>query len=467
MNYYLAVDLGASSGKMLLGYTQDGRIALKEIHRFDNNMVELNGHLCWDIDALYRNIIQGLKLCREIGMIPTTLGIDTWAVDFVLLDKNYSILGNSVAYRDSRTDEMDKEIEQYISQQELYSITGIQKQPFNTIYQLAAVKKENPEHLKEAEYFLMIPDYLNFLLTGKCLNEYTNATSTNLINAETKTWDYELIDKLGYPKKLFRPLSLPGTIVGKFTDKVKAEVGFDCTVVLPATHDTASAFIAVPTHDDNAVTISSGTWSLLGVENMHPITTEQSRQHNFTNEGGFEYRYRYLKNIMGLWMIQSIRRDLDKAFSYAQLEQMARDSSDFKSVVDVNDNAFLKPENMIDAVTNACRMTRQPVPETIGQVMQCVYTSLANCYAVTIRELESLTGKKYDRIHIVGGGSKDGYLNMLTAKAANLPVYAGPDEGTALGNLSAQMIGAKEFPDIYSVRTAISNSFDIKLIQPQ
>lgn len=466
MNYYLAVDIGASSGKMLLGSNDNGRIVLQEVHRFDNQTVSKDGHLCWDTSSLFENIIEGLKRCREIGKIPLTVGIDTWAVDFVLLDKNHNMLGNSVAYRDGRTQGMDKVIDELIPPHTLYQKTGIQKQLFNTIYQLAAVKRENPEHLDKAEYFLMIPDYLNFLLTGKCKNEYTNATSTNLVNADLKTWDYEIIEVLGLPKKLFGPLSPPGTVVGTFTDAVKKQVGYDCTVVLPATHDTGSAFMAVPSRDDNAVTLSSGTWSLLGVENERPITTERCRQLNFTNEGGFEYRYRFLKNIMGLWMIQSIRRNLNKKYSYAQLEQMARDCADFKSVINVNDSAFLAPENMIDAVKDACRKTGQPEPQTTGQVMQCVYLSLARCYADTISELEGITGKTYTCVHIVGGGSKDGYLNTLTAKAAKLPVYAGPDEGTALGNLMAQMIRAGEYPDLSSARNAIHHSFDIKLIQP-
>ncbi|HCA29289.1 MAG TPA: rhamnulokinase [Ruminococcaceae bacterium] len=461
MKYYLAVDIGASSGKMLLGHIDEGRFVLEEIHRFANNLIHKDGHLCWDIENLFSSIVQGLKNCKELGKIPATMGIDTWGVDFVLLDKEYKILGNSVAYRDSRTERMDKWIEERLSAEELYARTGIQKQPYNTIYQLAAVKKENPEHLENAEFYLMIPEYLNFLLTGKCLNEYTNATSTGLVNAKEKTWDKDIIPTVGYPEKLFRPLVMPGTEVGSLMGKIQKQVGFSCTVVLPATHDTGSAFLAVPAKDDNAITLSSGTWSLLGVENVEPITTEQSRILNFTNEGGYDYRFRYLKNIMGLWMIQSIRRNLNKVYSFAQLEQMAKESADFPSVVDVNDQAFFAPDNMMDAVKETCRKTGQQVPQTVGEIMQCVYQSLSISYANAIKGLEDITQKKYTRIHIVGGGSKDGYLNSLTAKKTGLSVFAGPEEGTALGNLMAQMIRAGEFSDLFAARKAIHNSFNI------
>jgi rhamnulokinase len=243
--------------------------------------------------------------------------------------------------------------------------------------------------------------------------------------------------------------------------KIQKQVGFSCTVVLPATHDTGSAFLAVPAKDDNAITLSSGTWSLLGVENVEPITTEQSRILNFTNEGGYDYRFRYLKNIMGLWMIQSIRRNLNKVYSFAQLEQMAKESADFPSVVDVNDQAFFAPDNMMDAVKETCRKTGQQVPQTVGEIMQCVYQSLSISYANAIKGLEDITQKKYTRIHIVGGGSKDGYLNSLTAKKTGLSVFAGPEEGTALGNLMAQMIRAGEFSDLFAARKAIHNSFNI------
>ncbi|MEG1549706.1 MAG: FGGY family carbohydrate kinase [Ruthenibacterium sp.] len=347
MKQFLAIDIGASSGRHILGHVENGTMHLAEMYRFDNNLVEKNQHICWDMKALEANVIAGLSACKKAGEIPYTLGIDTWAVDFVLLDANDKILGDTVAYRDKRTQGM----ENAYPFAEIYAKTGIQKQPFNTIYQLLALQKETPELLMQAESLLMIPDYLNFILTGVKKQEYTNATSTALVNAVTRTWDFELIRALHLPEKLFKPLSMPGTVVGRLRADVRKSVGFDCTVLLPATHDTGSAFMAVPTKDENAVCISSGTWSLLGVENQNPITTPQSAIANFTNEGGYECRYRYLKNSMGLWMIQSIRRNLDKKYSFADLEQMAKDCADFKSVVDVNDASFLAPDNMMLAVS--------------------------------------------------------------------------------------------------------------------
>ena len=466
MTYFLAVDIGASSGRHILGHVENGRMVLEEIYRFDNTLVKRNGHLCWDVDNLYNHILAGLRACGEAGKIPVTMGIDTWAVDFVLLDENGGRLGDSVAYRDGRTADMDRVVEALVPPEELYARTGIQKQPFNTIYQLAALRQSSPELLEKAQRLLMIPEYFHYHLTGVMMNEYTNATSTALVSAAGREWDRELLQRLGYPERLFGALHMPGTVVGNFTPDVQEAVGFDCTVVLPATHDTGSAYLAVPARDESGVFLSSGTWSLLGVENMSPITTEDSRRANFTNEGGYQYRYRYLKNIMGLWMIQSIRRDLNKAYSYAELEQLARDEAAFPSLVDANDSRFLAPDSMLEEVKAACRDSGQPVPETVGQVMQCVYNSLAACYAAAIDELSSLTGKRYTCLHIVGGGSKDGYLNALTARTTGLPVYAGPTEGTALGNLIVQFLRAGLFPDLAAARAAIPDSFPIATIYP-
>ena len=459
--YHLAIDIGASSGRHILGHAADGKIILEEIYRFPNGAVEKDGHLVWDVDALFREILHGLKACRDCGKIPVTMGIDTWAVDFVLLDKTGHRIGDAVAYRDSRTEGMDKQAEKEISFPELYSRTGIQKQPFNTIYQLAALG----DILKSADRLMMIPDYFHYLLTGVQKFEYTNASSTGLLNAEEKTWDRELLDRLGYPQRLFPELSMPGTVVGNFKAEIVQQVGFDCTVVLPATHDTGSAFMAVPARNDTSVYLSSGTWSLLGVENTTPVTTEESMKANFTNEGGYEYRYRYLKNIMGLWMIQSIRRENEGIHSFQELIDMA-EAAEFDGIIDVNDDIFLAPESMSEAVREYCRTHGLPVPETLGQLLKCVYRSLAVCYKNAIAELEALTHKKYTAIHIVGGGSNADYLNRLTAQETGLPVYAGPTEGTALGNIMAQMIHAGTFRSLTEAREAIHKSFKIKEVQP-
>ena len=477
MNYYLAIDIGASSGRHILCHVEDGKLVLEEMYRFDNLQIRKNGHDCWDMDNLWNGVLSGLKACKEAGKLPVTMGIDTWGVDYVLLDENDQVLGDAVAYRDSRNEGMDAVVSKFISPEELYARTGIQKAPFNTIYQLTAQKLEHPEQLEKAKWFLMVTEYLNFLLTGVKKNEYTNNSTTNLINAREKTWDRELIARVGLPTEIFHEPAMPGTILGGLRPEIQAQVGFDTQVILPATHDTGSAFLAVPARDDNAVYLSSGTWSLLGVENEEPITTAESHQANFTNEGGAWYRFRYLKNIMGLWMIQSIRRELNgvayvqgkeqrtasaKKWSFPDLIEEAKKAEDFTSVVDVNLDCFLAPESMIQAIKDECARTNQPVPETVGQIMQCVYTSLSLCYKDAIANLEKLTGKHYTSINIVGGGCQDNYLNMRIAKATGLTVYAGPVEGTAIGNILVQMITGGDLAGLQEARDAIRASFEIR-----
>ncbi|HEX2985595.1 MAG TPA: rhamnulokinase [Caproiciproducens sp.] len=458
--YYLAVDIGASSGRHILGSVQDGKIVLEEVYRFENGLEKKDNQLCWNFERLFTEIKNGLKRCRELGKIPVSVGIDTWGVDFVLLDENDSVIGNTVAYRDARTTGMDEVVAGSISPEDLYARTGIQKMPINTIYQLAAVKQSHPEYLKKAKSFLMVPEYFNFLLTGVKKNEYTNASTTQLVNAKTKTWDYELIEKLGFNSKIFGEISLPKTVVGRLSPAIQAEVGFDCEVVLPATHDTGSAVMAVPAND--GIYLSSGTWSLMGVERMDPNCSEESRKLNFTNEGGYDYRFRFLKNIMGLWIIQSARRELDRKYSFDELCDMARQCGQFISRIDVNDPSFLSPANMTQAIKDYCAKTGQQVPQSIGELFACIYHSLAKSYGDTVREIETVTGCEYPVIHIVGGGAKDDYLDSLTAQYTRKKVMAGPIEATALGNLLAQMLKDGVFADLTEGRAAIARSFEIK-----
>ena len=469
---FLAVDIGASSGRHIVGIVQDGKITLQEVYRFENGVRRENGHLCWNIDALAAEVVNGLKAAHDAGYTPATIGIDTWAVDFVLLDADGQRIGDAVAYRDERTEGVREVLERDygLTFAEHYARTGIQYQKFNTVYQLMALKQEHPDQLAAAKMFLMVPDYLNYLLCGVAANEYTNASTTALVGADSKDWDDAMIAMLGLPRDIFQSIKTAGTVLGHLTPEMQAKVGFDAEVILPATHDTGSAFLAVPARDEFAAYLSSGTWSLLGVENAAAITSADSCVANFTNEGGYEYRYRYLKNIMGLWMIQSVRRELGEQNgtrpSFPELIAAAKEAADFASYVDPNDSRFLAPTSMIAEVKAVCADTHQPMPQTTGEVMQCIYNSLTQDYRCAIETLQALTGKTYTSLNIVGGGSQDGYLNQLTANATGLPVFAGPTEGTALGNLMVQFIHAGIFADLAEARAAIKRSFEIKEYNP-
>lgn len=466
MTYYAALDFGASSGRMMLGWIEDGKFQLKEVHRFENGLVKKDGELCWEHDRIFKEVITAFKKCREMGMEPSYVGVDTWGVDFVLLDKDDKVIGNTVGYRDHRTDGMDEEVYKIIPERELYRRTGIQKAIFNTVYQLMAIKKKHPEYLEKAETLLYTPDYYHFLLTGEKVNEYTEATTGQLISAETNEYDWELIDKLGYPRRIFKKLVMPGTKIGHLRPEIAKEIGYDCEVIAPCTHDTGSAVLAVPANDDDFVYISSGTWSLMGVERKTADTSELSQEHNFTNEGGYDHRFRYLKNIMGLWMINSARHEVNDKYSFSQICDMAVEEKDFPSRVDANDECFLSPDSMIGEIKDYCRRTGQKVPENFGQLATVIYASLAECYAKTEKELEEINGRTYSRIHIVGGGCNADYLNRLTAKACGREVHAGPSEGTAIGNITAQMLATGVFSTIEEARDNIHKSFGIKVYGP-
>ena len=437
LSYYLAIDIGASSGRHILGSDNNGELVIEEIHRFHNGFSSVNNYLCWNLEALFEEILVGIAKCKEIGKIPASIGIDTWGVDFVLLDKDGAKIGDAVAYRDSRTDGMDDVLSEIISEQELYSRTGIQKLAFNTIYQLLALQRQQPDLLKAADGFLMIPEYFSYLLTGKRAHEYTIATTTGLVNAEQKNWDYELLERIGFDRSFFGEIVPPGTVLGGLLPKVRQRVGFDCKVILPCTHDTGSAVVSASI-DDESVFLSSGTWSLMGVLLDNPICTEESRLSNLSNEGGYQYRFRYLKNIMGLWMIQCIKKEYDNRYSFDDLRILAEKNADFPSVIDVNEGRFLAPENMVREIKLACGESEQRIPSGLGELVFCVYNSLAISYAKTIAELESITGKRYSNIVIVGGGSQNRFLNDLTARVCGKNVIVGAVEATAIGNIMVQ-----------------------------
>lgn len=451
--YYLAIDIGASSGRHILGYVEKGKLSLEEIYRFDNNIKNENGTLIWDIESLFTEVKAGIKKCKEIEKIPKTIAIDTWGVDYVLLDENKKEILPAVSYRDSRTINVEKEVNDIISQAELYSRTGIQKQSFNSIYQLYCDKESGK--LSNAKHFLMMPEYLSFKLTGEIRNEYTNATTTNLVNAENKEWDKYILDTIGIPSEIFCGLSQPFTLVGNFTDQVKNEVGFDSAVILCPSHDTASAVAACPT-DTESVYISSGTWSLIGTENMKPVLSEKALKANFTNEGGLEYRFRFLKNIMGMWLLQNIRRNINKKLSYDEMMKLA-ETSTFTEKIDPNDNVFLAPENMIEAVRNYLGK-----PDlSLADVLSSVYHSLAESYKKATEEIEYISGKEIKAIHIVGGGSKDKYLNKLTAKYTGKKVFTGLMEATATGNILSQIMSDKKIT-LTEAREIVKSTFDVK-----
>ena len=468
MNYYLAIDIGASSGRHILSHLEDGKLVIEEVHRFENGLQEKNGHLCWDTEHLFAEVKEGLKKCKDRGTVPKTVGIDTWGIDFVLLDQEDRLLGDAVGYRDSRTNGADELVYQVIPEQELYRRTGIQKAIFNTIYQLVAVKRDTPELLTQAKTLLFMPDYLNYLLTGKKVSEYTIASTSQLLDPDTKDWDLQLFEELGLPTAFLQQIVPTGSFLGTFTDEIAAEVGFSAKVYNVAEHDTGSAVAALPTVEDT-VYISSGTWSLMGVERESIDAGEAARKGNFTNEGGYLYRFRFLKNIMGLWMIQSVRKELKEAgetYSFAELCDLASKEG-ISSIVNCNEGRFLSPKSMIREIREACKESGQQVPESAGELSKVVYASLAECYRETIGQIEEITGRKYDHINIVGGGANAGYLNELTAKATGKTIYAGPTEATAIGNLIVQMIEEGVFGSLDAARRAIFDSFGIRTFRSE
>lgn len=455
MTYYLAIDIGASSGRHILGYIDNGRLKLEEIHRFENYITNQNGTLVWDIEHLVSEVKKGIAKCKEIGKIPCTVAIDTWGVDYVLLDESKQEILPAVSYRDSRTNRVINKVESIISAEELYLKTGIQKQNFNTIYQLYADKLSG--RLEDAKHFLMIPAYLSYKLTGIIKNEYTNATTTGMVNADTKQWDYEIIDKLSLPKHLFGTLDTPCTVIGNFTKEMQDYAGFDSTVIFAPSHDTASAVCACPIYD-NSVYISSGTWSLIGVESLNPIVNEKSMAANFANEGGIDYRFRFLKNYMGMWLFQNVKKNLNNEFSYDDMMRLAMQSKRFE-MIDTNAPDFLAPENMINAIRSYLKNESIPIEVVINSV----YHSLAQSYKNAIDEIEKLAGKTIDNVFIVGGGSKDTYLNKLTAQYTGKKVVTGLSEATATGNLLSQIMYDKKI-SLAQARDIVKNSFDIKEI---
>lgn len=433
--YALAVDIGASSGRHILGHIENGRLVTEEVYRFGNGPDERDGALVWDADRLKNEIVAGLKKCAGLGKIPDTMGIDTWGVDYALLDKQGALIGPLYCYRDKRGAAAAAALHEKIPYAELYSVTGTQYQPFNTIYQLYDDKRRG--RLDEAEDMLLLPSYLSYLLTGERRQEYTEASTTGLLDAETRDWANGLIDRVGLPRRLFRKPEMPSAL-GRFTPEVRAAVGFDCTVMLPATHDTASAVMSVT--DDKAIYISSGTWSLMGRVIPRPVLDPRARALNYTNEGAADGRIRFLKNIMGLWLIQCYRRELDNRYTFAELAEMAAGAAVYDWALDVNADCFMAPERVSEAIRAECARAGVPAPKTPAETAHCIFSSLAHEYARAADGLDELLDCKTDTIYIVGGGSKNAYLNALTQTFSGRRVVTGHPEATAAGNLGKQFI---------------------------
>ena len=470
---FLAFDFGASSGRAILAKFDGEKLELEEKHRFSNDPVNINGCLHWDVLRLFFEIKQGILKCANSGDRDIDcIGIDTWGVDYGLLDKDDKLLGNPYHYRDTRTDGMYDKAFALVPKEEIFKETGIAFNWFNTVYQLLSAKLSDDSTLKEAKTLLLMPDLLNFFLTGEKRAEYTEVSTTQMFNSEKYEWSYEMLEKLGIPTDIFADIIYPGEIVGKIKPELAEELGIEqVPVVAVASHDTGSAVASVPVVDNkDFIYISSGTWSLMGVELDKPNTSDAAFKHNFTNEGGVNKTIRFLKNIMGLWLIQESRRQWDREgtlLSFDELEQEAREAEPFASLIDPDYPAFQTPGNMPKRIREYCKMTGQKVPQTTGAVIRAIAESLAFRYRSTVEGMEEVTGNKYNVINIVGGGIKDKMICQFTANATKRVVSAGPVEATSIGNIVVQGIAMGAIKDLNEGRKIVRNSFDIAEYQPQ
>jgi rhamnulokinase len=458
---FVAVDLGAGSGRVMAGQIAGGRLLLREAHRFANGFAREaeSGSLCWGIDAIEAQVRLGIA--RAAAQAPVaSVGVDSWGVDFVLLDEEQRRVGGAVCYRDSRTEGMIERLCQRMPAGEIYRRTGIQFQSFNTICQLAALAEREPELLARARRLLMIPDYLHYRLSGVMANEYTNATTTQMLSLEG-AWERELFAAAGVERALMETPVTAGTVLGELRME-----GMKAKVVAPASHDTASAVVGTPFAGEGEAFLSSGTWSLMGMESLTAFATEQARGMNFSNEGGFGRRFRVLKNIMGLWLLQRVSQEFGVAIDDALLKAAA-ETTPWRSLVNPDDARFMNPASMREAMKEFCRETGQPEPETAAEFARCACESLALCYRQVKEDLEALRGAPLTRIRIVGGGSKNKFLNQLCANACQLPVSAGPVEASALGNLCAQMIALGALANLDEARALVRRSFEVVEFAPR
>jgi len=466
---FFAVDLGATSGRTILGTVKEGAIELRELTRFPNNIIEANGHFYWDIYALYQEILNGLKVVAKEKIEITSIGIDTWGVDFVCIGKDGEILRNPYSYRDTHTVGAPEEFFKKMPREKVYGLTGIQIMNFNSLFQLATIQKNNSSVLPITDKILFIPDALSYLLTGKMVTEYTFASTSQMLNPETKQFEQELLDAVGINKELFNDIVYPGTQVGTLTKSVKEQTGLgDIPVIAVAGHDTASAVAAVPAENKNFAYLSSGTWSLMGIESDKPIINKESFELNFTNEGGVEGTIRFLKNICGMWLLERCRKEWasDNDYSYPELIEAALAAPAFRSLINPDAPCFANPVSMIEAIKNYCTKTNQTAPETYGEITRCIFESLSLRYRQVLESLQKMAANPIEKLHVIGGGSKNNLLNSFTANALGLEVVAGPSEATAIGNVMLQAKAAGLVPDIQKMRELIRNSVEVSVFTP-
>ena len=465
----LAFDFGASSGRAIVGVFDGNKIELREVHRFSNDPVKINGTFYWDVQRLFFEIKQGILKAKEDGGFDS-IGIDTWGVDFGLLRKDGTLVENPVHYRDARNDGMVELAKKYMSHEEMYDITGIQFMDFNTIFQLLSLKENRPYILEEADKLLFMPDLLSYMLSGVKSTEYSIATTSQMVDLKTHDWSDKILDTFGIKKDLLTPIVPTGAVIGQLSDDICEELGVPkADIISVASHDTQSAITAAPCEYDDFAFISCGTWSLFGTEVKEPILNEASKKLNVTNEGGYDYTIAFLKNICGLWLIQESRRQWireGKEYSYADLEKMALECAPFKCFIDPDAPEFAPMGNIPKRVQEYCEKTNQYVPQTVGEIMRCIYESLAMKYRYTFDGIKDCTGKNYDRIHVMGGGTKDKLLLSMTAQSCNVDVYGGPIEATALGNIAVQLMSSGAISDIKQARKIIADGENLKLYTP-
>ena len=464
--YFLAFDLGASSGRAILGTLSNDNLELTEIHRFSNQMQLINGHYFWNIFSLFNELKIGLRKCvKEFGIQPESIGIDTWGVDFVHLTKEGLILSLPFAYRDSRTNTSMDDLFQIVPKEEVYAQTGIQFMQFNSLFQLFSMVKDQSSLLGITDSILFMPDALNYLFSGVKKSEFSIASTSQMIIPGTCDWNYELIEKAGIPTHVLQEIILPGTILGNIKDDVACETGSKTVpVIAVAGHDTGSAIVAVPCKQDNFAYISSGTWSLMGIESQKPLVSEQTLRLNFTNEGGVGGTTRFLKNIMGMWLIQEVQRVWDAEgtkYTWPEMVELARKSEPFRFLINPDDSMFLNPRDMAQAVRDFCYQTAQGTPQNHGEVIRCIYDSLALKYRFTLEQICDVTRQPIEVIHIIGGGANNHFLNQLTADATGLNVVAGPAEATAIGNIMIQAKALGYVGSVSEIRRIIAGSSEL------